>query len=168
MQINGTGDIFGDLDCCLPWSVKRTWTAEDDAENQRTFSYTLSVNSDTQCDDSNGAQLGGAATGDHSPVVLGGSGDLTTGKTPIRVTNLQPNPTNDWSLLGFSVTENMRLRVDMVAMDGTLIAELYDGVAAPNVNHTLDIEANNLDAGMYQIRLSSAQYLVVKKLLVSQ
>ena len=96
------------------------------------------------------------------------AGDLTTGKTPIRVTNLQPNPTNDWSLLGFTVTENMRLRVDMVAMDGTLIAELYDGIASPNVNHTLDIEANDLDAGMYQIRLSSAQYLVVKKLLVSQ
>ena len=169
-QINGTGDIFGDLDCCLPWSVTRTYTAVDDCENSSSFSYTLSVNDEEMCDDfSDGeAELGGGVIGDHTPVVLGGSGDLTTGKTPIRVTNLQPNPTNDWSLLGFTVTENMRLRVDMVAMDGTLIAELYDGIASPNVNHTLDIEANDLDAGMYQIRLSSAQYLVVKKLLVSQ
>ena len=169
VQINGTGDIFGDLDCCLPWSVTRTYTAEDDCENASAFSYTLSMNDEENCDDNDGAaQVGGSATGDHSPAVIGGAGDLTTGKTPIRVTNLQPNPTNDWSLLGFTVTENMRLRVDMVAMDGTLIAELYDGIASPNVNHTLDIEANDLDAGMYQIRLSSAQYLVVKKLLVSQ
>ena len=43
------------------------------------------------------------------PVVIGGA-ETTTGKSPIRVTNLQPNPTNDWSLLGFTVTENMRLR----------------------------------------------------------
>ena len=56
--------------------------------------------------------------------------DVMTGKTPIRVTNLQPNPTNDWSLLGFTVTENMRLRVDMVSMDGILVEQLFDGIAA--------------------------------------
>ena len=83
-------------------------------------------------------------------MVIGGAGDLTTGKTPIRVTNLQPNPTNDWSQLGFTVTENMRIRVDLVGMDGVLVAELYDGVAATGVNHTLDIEADGLSNGMYQ------------------
>ena len=84
------------------------------------------------------------------------------------MTNLQPNPTNDLSLLGFTVTQNMRLRVDMYTMDGILVTELYDGVASPNVNHTLDIEADALQSGMYQIRLSSSQYLVVKKLLVTE
>ena len=166
---SGTGDVFGDLDCCLPWSVTRTWKAFDDCFNESCFSYTVSINDDTECEDLDGdAELAGSGTGDHTPVIIGGAGDLTTGKTPIRVTNLQPNPTNDWSLLGFTVTENMRIRVDMYSMDGALIAELYDGIAAPNVNHTLDIDAADLDAGMYQIRLSSSQYLVVKKLLVSQ
>ncbi len=171
-NVNGTGDIFGDLDCCLPWSVTRTWTALDDCENGTTFSYMVNVNgaNETDCPDTPGGDvnLGGSSADDHGPVVIGGAGDLTTGKTPIRVTNLQPNPTNDWSMLGFTVTENMRLRVDMYSMDGALIAELYDGLAAPNVNHTLDIPAQDLDAGMYQIRLSSSDYLVVKKLLVSQ
>ena len=50
---------------------------------------------------------------------------------------------------------------------GSWSVELYDGVASPNVNNTLNIEANDLQSGMYQIRLSSAQYLVVKKLLVT-
>jgi len=165
-DIAGSGDLFGDLDCCLPWSIDRDYSIVDDCDNSASFGYSIAVNGD-DCD-SDDALVSGNAANDHGPAVLGGSGDLTTGKTPIRVTNLQPNPTNDWSLLGFTVTENMRIRVDMVAMDGTLIAELYDGVASPNVNHTLDIEADDLDAGMYQVRLSSSSYLVVKKLLVSQ
>jgi hypothetical protein len=106
--------------------------------------------------------------GDHTPVVIGGAGDLTTGKTPIRVTNLQPNPTNDVSQLGFVVTENMRIRVDLIGMDGVLVAELYDGIAQTGVNHTLNVDADGLSDGMYQIRLSSNDYLVVKKLLVSE
>ena len=120
------------------------------------------------CGDDDGALVSGGQAGDHTPVILGGAGDMTTGKSPIRVTNLQPNPTNDLSMLGFTVNENMRLRVDMFTMDGILVTELFDGVASPNVNHTLDIEADALQSGMYQIRLSSNQYLVVKKLLVTE
>jgi hypothetical protein len=58
--------------------------------------------------------------------------------------------------------------VDMYTMDGVLVSQLYDGVASPNVNNTLNIEANDLQSGMYQIRLSSSQYMVVKKLLVTE
>ena len=162
-----SGDLFGDLDCCLPWSIDRDYVAVDDCENESTFSYSISVNGE-DCMDDDEVQVSGSQDGDHTPVVIGGAGDVMTGKTPIRVTNLQPNPTNDLSLLGFTVTQNMRLRVDMYTMDGLLVTELFDGVASPNVNHTLDIDADDLESGMYQIRLSSAQYLVVKKLLVTE
>ena len=162
-----SGDLFGDLDCCLPWSIDRTYVAVDDCGNDNTFSYSVSVNGE-DCADGALTNVSGSQNGDHTPVILGGAGDVLTGKTPIRVTNLQPNPTNDLSLLGFSVTQNMRLRVDMYTMDGLLVTELFDGIASPNVNHTLDIEADDLESGMYQIRLSSSQYLVVKKLLVTE
>ena len=162
-----SGDLFGDLDCCLPWSIDREYTATDDCGNATDFAYVIDVNGD-DCGGGDGALVSGGQAGDHTPVILGGAGDMTTGKSPIRVTNLQPNPTNDLSMLGFTVNENMRLRVDMFTMDGILVTELFDGIASPNVNHTLDIEADALQSGMYQIRLSSNQYLVVKKLLVTE
>ena len=41
-------------------------------------------------------------------------------------------------------------------------------MAAPGVNHSLDIAADELESGMYQIRLSNSQYMMVKKLLVTE
>ena len=166
-SIMGSGDLFFDMDLCLPWSITHTCTAVDDCGNETTFHYTYDMSGDVDGDDDSDLS-GQGVGGDHTPVVIGGAGDLTTGKTPIRVTNLQPNPTNDISQLGFVVTENMRIRVDLIAMDGVLVTELYDGIAQTGVNHTLDIDAQGLSGGMYQIRLSSNDYLVVKKLLVSE
>ena len=114
------------------------------------------------------AELSGNSGPDHGPAILSGAGDITTGKTPIRVTNLQPNPTNDWSQLGFEVTGNSRVTVTLFTMDGLLVQELFDGMAAPGVNHSLDIAADELESGMYQIRLSNSQYMMVKKLLVTE
>ena len=165
--IMGSGDLFGDLDCCLPWSIERDYAIVDDCGNANGFAYSVEVNGD-DCEDADGAQVSGGQSGDHTPFILGGAGEVTTGKTPIRVTNLQPNPTNDISQLGFVVDHNMRIRVDLVGMDGTLVSELYDGIAQSGVNHTLDVDAGSLNNGMYQIRLSSSAYLVVKKLLVSE
>ena len=166
-NVTGSGDFFCDLDCTLPWGIQHCCTAVDDCGNESEFCYTYSITGETDSGD-DPVVSGGSNGDDHTPVVIGGAGDVTTGKTPIRVTNLQPNPTNDVSQLGFVVAENMRIRVDLIAMDGVLVAELYDGIAQSGVNHTLDVEANGLSNGMYQIRLSSNDYLVVKKLLVSE
>ena len=166
--IMGSGDLFGDLDCCLPWSLEREYTIADDCGNEASFAYSVSVNGD-DCEGAlDGPAVSGPAAGDHAPVVIGGAGEVMMGKTPIRVTNLQPNPTNDVSQLGFMVDQTMRIRVDLVGMDGALVSELYEGIAQSGVNHTLDIDAGTLTNGMYQIRLSSNAYLVVKKLLVTE
>jgi len=139
----------------------------DDFGNANKYEYTVSVNGGGCLGDGD-AQVSGNGGSDHTPGILGGAGDLTVGKTPIRVTTLQPNPTNDWSQLGFEVTGNMRVTITMYTMDGVLVTQLFDGFAGPGVNHSLDIPADELQSGMYQIKLSNSSYMIVKKLLVTE
>ena len=102
----------------------------------------------------------------HTPIDI--TGGVSSLKDPIRITGLQPNPTNDYSTLGFVVTNNMRLRIDLYTMGGGYVAELFDGNASEDVQYVLDIDASSLSSGMYQIRMSSNDYVLVKKLLVSE
>ena len=53
-------------------------------------------------------------------------------------------------------------------MNGSFVQELFDGNATSDVQYILDIDANNMASGMYQVRLSSNDYVIVKKLLVSE
>ena len=62
----------------------------------------------------------------------------------------------------------MRLRIDLYTMGGGYVAELFDGNASEDVQYVLDIDASTLASGMYQIRMSSNDYVLVKKLLVSE
>jgi len=155
-----SGDIFMDLDCCLGWQIDYSYNAVDDCGNNTGFSYT-DLGTGTFGNSGNSTVSGG-----HTPV------DITAGtsslKDPIRITGLQPNPTSDISTLGFVVSNNMRLRIDLYTMGGGYVAELFDGNATEDVQYVLDIDASSLASGMYQIRMSSNDYVLVKKLLVSE
>ena len=157
--VASSGDIFFDLDCCLGWQIDYDYTVVDDCGNSNGFSYS----------DMGTGEFGNSANSTvsgHTPV------DITSGasslKDPIRITGLQPNPTNDISTLGFVVTNNMRLRIDLYTMGGGYVSELFDGNASEDVQYMLDIDATTLSSGMYQIRMSSNDYVLVKKLLVSE
>jgi len=158
--MGSSGDIMLDLDCNLPWSVDYGYTATDACGNPTQFSYTVTGDADQGGDTP-------TVTGEtgHQPFDISLVGDI---KEPIRVTGLMPNPTNDVSQLGFVVSNNMRLRVDLYTMDGSLVQELYDGNAMTDVEYLMTIDADGLDAGMYQIRIASNTYMAVKKLLVTQ
>ncbi len=154
-----SGDIFFDLDCCLGWQIDYDYTVVDDCGNSNGFSYS----------DMGTGEFGNSANSTvsgHTPI------DITSGasslKDPIRITGLQPNPTNDISTLGFVVSSNMRLRIDLYTMGGGYVGELFDGNASEDVQYMLDIDATTLSSGMYQIRMSSNDYVLVKKLLVSE
>ncbi len=155
-----SGDIFMDLDCCLGWQIDYSYNAVDDCGNSTGFNYT-DLGTGTFGNSGNSTVSGG-----HNPV------DITAGtsslKDPIRITGLSPNPTSDISTLGFVVSNNMRLRIDLYTMGGGYVAELFDGNASEEVQYVLDIDASTLASGMYQIRMSSNDYVLVKKLLVSE
>ncbi|MBK13050.1 MAG: hypothetical protein CL849_05905, partial [Crocinitomicaceae bacterium] len=154
-----SGDVYMDLDCCLPWQVDYYYTALDDCGNPTGFSYSEAMGSDVEDGD---AAVSGGHTG--GPIDITSVGGI---KEPIRITGLAPNPTNDMSQLSFVVSENMRLRVDLYTMGGTLVQEMYEGNAMTGVQYVMNIDADALSDGMYQVRISSNSYLAVKKLLVA-
>jgi hypothetical protein len=161
-MLSSSGDIFFDLDCCLGWQIDYSYTVTDDCGNSTDFAYTdLGTGEFNNLDN-----VTVSGQGDHTPIDI--TGGITSLKDPIRITGLQPNPTNDYSTLGFIVTNNMRLRIDLYTMSGQFVQELFDGNASEDVQYVLDIDANTLAGGMYQVRLSSSDYVVVKKLLVSE
>jgi len=161
-MLSSSGDIFFDLDCCLGWQIDYSYTITDDCGNSTDFDYTdLGTGEFDNLDNVTVSGQGG-----HTPIDI--TGGISSLKDPIRITGLQPNPTNDYSTLGFIVTNNMRLRIDLYTMSGQFVQELFDGNASEEVQYVLDIDANSLSSGMYQVRLSSSDYVVVKKLLVSE
>ena len=158
--LGSSGDIMLDLDCTMPWAAAFDYTISDACGNETTFGYSV-TNAALQPD---APTASGEASG-HHPFDVSVGGDL---KEPIRVTGLQPNPTSSVSQLGFVVSSNMRLRVDLYDMAGQLVQGLYDGNAMNDVEYFMAVDAEGLDAGMYQIRISSDTYMAVKKLLVTQ
>ena len=157
--MGSSGDIMLDMDCALPWTAEYDYLVTDACGNLTEFGYTVAG-------DGNDVTAPAPAVGSgHTPFDISVGGDL---KDPIRVTGLLPNPTNNVSQLGFVVANNMRLRVDLYSMSGGLIQELYDGNAMSDVEYLMTIDAEGLDAGMYQIRIASNAYMAVKKLLVTQ
>ena len=148
-----------DMDCALPWSAQYDYVLTDPCGNSTAFGY--SIQGETSSDVDPTVQGGEG----HQPFDVSVSGDI---KEPIRVTGLMPNPTNNVSQLGFVVSNNMRLRVDLYTMSGELVKEMYDGNAMSDVEYLMTIDAEGLNAGMYQIRIASNTYMAVKKLLVTQ
>jgi hypothetical protein len=159
-----SGDLFLDLDCCLPYSVDYDYIASDDCGNTTPFSYSVEMQTGLAEEGAGLAGQGGLIHTDNPTNISTGSGSI---KMPLRITGLQPNPTADISQLSFEVTEPLRLHVDLYTMSGLHVNQLYDGMAETGVVYQLPIDVANLAAGMYQIRISGNQFGIVRKLLVS-
>jgi hypothetical protein len=54
-----------------------------------------------------------------------------------------------------------------MTMSGALVQDLFQGNVFSNTPVTLQISTGNLDAGMYQVRVNSKDFIVTKKLLVT-
>jgi len=92
---------------------------------------------------------------------------LVTLKDLIVIESLMPNPTSDNSTLIFETGDDISVNIDLMTMSGALVQGLFQGNVFANNPMTLDISTGNLDAGMYQVRLHSRDFVVTKKLLVT-
>jgi hypothetical protein len=173
-SVIGTGDVFGDTDCCLPWSIERTYTLSDCAGNTSEFSYTIDVNGPTcapilppLAGDDTEPDFGG--TGDDEDVTIdGGEGDDDKeDKSNVKVLGVTPNPTSDIATLTFAALEDDMVTVDVLSMAGVTVAELYTGRMYEGTTNTLTINASALESGLYQVRIITSTGVTTVKLMVS-
>ena len=150
----GSGDLFGDLDFLTPWSTTLTYCVTDCAGNTRQFSYTLESTELVQ-DIATDGGVGGEQ--DAEPTVL---------KNLIEITTLFPNPASTHATLTVTVKEDLSAKVQVFTMDGALVEQVFDGQMYEGWPTTLELDVNSLESGMYQVRVSSKDFVTTKKLLV--
>ena len=150
----GSGDLFGDLDFLHDWKTTFHFCAEDECGNDVTFNYSL---------ESTGAL--------QSPLLDGGvegeqDAEPTVAKDLIEITTLFPNPASSHATLTVTAKEDLSANVRIFTMDGALVEQVFDGQLYEGWPTTLELDVNNLESGMYQVRVSSKDFVTTKKLLV--
>jgi hypothetical protein len=154
--VSGSGDIFGDLDCCLPYDLERSYVVSDCAGNETHFAYTVHMTGEG-CDE-----------GDEGTISDQEDTVLTSPKDLVKIESLQPNPTSDISMLVLSTQQaSVTVEVKVTTMSGAEVLDLYKGPVVNGWFTTIDIPASSLESGMYQVRVSAKQFVTTKKLLVA-
>jgi hypothetical protein len=153
--VNSSGDLFGELDCCQPWTLERAYTVTDCAGNATTFTYEIhATGMDCEAEDE-----GGISEGEDT--------SLVTPKDLIQLLDVQPNPSNgmvQFQILSEEVGADVEVR--LVSMAGEDVMAIYEGLIWQDMSQTVFFDVSDVDAGMYQIRLTSKNFMTTKKLLV--
>ena len=163
--VMGSGDFFGDLDCTLPYQLEHDYTATDCSGNTAEFSYTVNVTG-TVCDGVDAGLVGngnGTGLGDFTPAL-----SSMDNRGPIQVSNIAPNPTHDFAQLGFNVLQPMRVDINLFDAAGMLVTPLFNGNVDKDQTYILDINAAQLESGVYQVRISSNTFSIVKQFMVTE
>ena len=171
-QVVGSGDVFGDLDCFLPWMIERNYTLTDSSGNVSEFNYTVDVNGvtcepfqptldgyvedDSESDSDNDADPFGDISSEDNGT-----------KTTIKILTLTPNPSSETALLTFMVSDDDYIEVFLYNNSGVMVSNLYQGEVAGNLNMTIEIHSNEFTDGLYQIQIISSSGVVTQKLMVS-
>ena len=160
-SVNGTGDLFGDLDCTQPVTVTRTYTATDCAGNSTSFEYALSVQS-TSCLPTP------PIAGPYEDEEDNGPSGFTTGTHGIEIVALQPNPASDNAFLNFVIDKDAQVAVQLYSLQGNLISDIFHGQVFANAPQTLEFRVKGLEAGTYSVMISTSYDRVSQLLMVIQ
>ena len=154
--VSGSGDVFGDLDCCLPYDLSRSYVVTDCAGNDTDFGYTVRMRGED------------CASGDAGDISDPEDSDLTFVKDLVKIASLQPNPTSDMSTLVLTTEEvSLQVEVTVMTMTGSTVMTLYNGSVVAGWPTTIEVPASQLESGMYQVKARAKTYVTTKKLLVA-
>ena len=152
----GSGDLFGDLDFMQDWSTTFEYCVTDCAGNTNTFSHTIS---------STGVIINPLDEGEISE---GEDATLVAPKDLIEIVTLYSNPTSGQTTLVLESQQDVVANVSIYDMSGNLIQQVFEGEFLEGWATTINIDAQTLEAGMYQIQISSKEFVTTKKLLVTE
>jgi len=154
-SVMSSGDLFGELDCCQPWSVERAYTVTDCAGNETTFTYEVHATG-LSCEVE---EEGGISEGEDM--------SLVTPKDLIQILDLQPNPSNGMVQFQiYSEDVGADVEVRLVSMAGDEVMVVYQGMVWQGNAQNVVFDVADVDAGMYQLRLTAKNFMTTKKLLV--
>jgi hypothetical protein len=154
--VSGSGDVFGDLDCCLPYDLSRSYVVTDCAGNDTDFAYTVRMTGED------------CAAGDAGDISDSEDSDFVHVKDLVKIASLQPNPTSDMSVLVLTTDEpSLQVEVTVMTMTGSTVMTLYNGPVVAGWPTTIEVPAFQLESGMYQVKARAKTYVTTKKLLVA-
>ncbi|MEZ5197098.1 MAG: T9SS type A sorting domain-containing protein [Bacteroidales bacterium] len=78
--------------------------------------------------------------------------------------SISPNPVFEHALISYSINQKAQIQIHMYNSDGILISTLLQKVHI-QASHQLEIDASELNAGMYYIVIQSGQDRVVEKMI---
>lgn len=147
------GDLHGEVECCLPFTITRTYTATDCAGNTTVFSYDI-VSTGAPC-----PEVGGTTAERTTAPPQGRSGAIS-------VNGMAPNPADGEVTLRFAVDEAMTVSAEVLDLTGQVVARLSATEAEPGHEYTLDFGVGHLPAGLYHLRLSGPGEQAARSLVV--
>ncbi|OUU19090.1 MAG: hypothetical protein CBC05_00545, partial [Crocinitomicaceae bacterium TMED45] len=150
----GSGDLFGDLDFFQPWETTFHYCAVDACGNDVTYNYSLTSTGELQ-----DPLLDGGVEGEQDT-------EIVYAKDLIEITTLHPNPASVKATLTVTVKQDLTAKVQVFTMDGSLVEHVFDGPMFEGWPTTLELNTNNYESGLYQVRVSSKDFVTTKKLLV--
>ena len=153
--INSSGDLFGELDCCQPWTLERAYTVTDCAGNVSTFTYEVH------------ATGVGCEAEDEGGISEGEDMSLVSPKDLIQVLNLQPNPSNavvNLQLLAEDV--GTEVTVTLMGVTGEEVMFIYEGMVWAGIPENVMFDVSDVDGGLYHIQVTAKNFATSKKLLV--
>ncbi len=154
-MVEGSGDFAFDHDCCPDYSIERTWCAVDCSGNETCFTQMISF------DD----------LGIDPPMVNPiGNGEVIASKDDAQVSllRLSPNPVIGNAKITFVVPNAADAKVEILNMNGQLVAELFNEKAEAGQSYELNFNAGDLPVGVYLYRLTSADEIITNRMIINK
>ena len=148
------GDFAFDADCCPQYSLERTWTATDCAGN--TVSHTQTVTF---------ADLGEEEVPAIEEATVNKGDNLYT---ETNYSKVYPNPTNGKANFEFSSITNDKVSMNVLNINGSVVAKLFAGDVQAGQVYTLDLDASELNSGVYVFQVTGTNTITTEKFMVTK